>query len=481
MRPFIGGCFVNLQAESSIDIINPTTQQRLGTIADCPAAVVNQAVTAARTAFSSSEWSGATPMTRKDRLRQFAALIRRHAPELNLLDALEMGKPVSSPMFDANTGAGYLEYAIEYIDKCFGEVVPSDRDSHVLKVRRPRGVVGGIIPWNFPTFNALLKIAPALTMGNTIVLKPSELASLSALRLAQLSLEAGLPPGVLNVVTGSGPVTGKALASHPDVDLLTFTGSTQTGRRIIEYSVASGMKPVILECGGKSPNIVFPDISEPDAVAQRVALGAFWNSGQVCSASTRLLVHRDIYDGFVAKVVNAAKGMLPADPTDPHTMFGPVVSVAQLGKVLAYIAIGVDEGARLLSGGERLVGSGNGNFVTPTIFTDVRPDMRIAQEEIFGPVLSVIPFASEEDAVRIANSTMYGLTATVWTGSLATGHRMAEALEAGAVFVNSSATYHEGSGLGFSAEPWKMSGFGIEFGTNGIESHTKMKAIMFHF
>jgi acyl-CoA reductase-like NAD-dependent aldehyde dehydrogenase len=241
------------------------------------------------------------------------------------------------------------------------------------------------------------------------------------------------------------------------------------------------MKPVILECGGKSPNIVFPDISEPDAVAQRVALGAFWNSGQVCSASTRLLVHRDIYDGFVAKVVNAAKGMLPADPTDPHTMFGPVVSVAQLGKVLAYIAIGVDEGARLLSGGERLVGSGNGNFVTPTIFTDVRPDMRIAQEEIFGPVLSVIPFASEEDAVRIANSTMYGLTATVWTGSLATGHRMAEALEAGAVFVNSSATYHEGSGLGFSAEPWKMSGFGIEFGTNGIESHTKMKAIMFHF
>lgn len=481
MRPFIGGKFIDLDDAGSITITNPSTQQSMGGIVDCSPHVVDQAVAAAKVAFTSGGWSRTSPATRKKILRRFSDLVRKHASDLNFLDALEMGKPINSPMFDANTGADYLDYSIEYIDKCFGDVVPSDRDSHILKVRRPRGVVGAIVPWNFPTFNAMLKIAPALAMGNAVVLKPSEMASLSALKLAELSAQAELPNGVFNVITGTGHVTGKALATHADVDLLTFTGSTMTGRRIIEYSVQTGIKPVILECGGKSPNIVFADISDMDAVAHRVALGAFWNSGQVCSAGTRLLVQQDIYQEFVAKVVQAATSMHPGDPTDPQTMFGPIVSAAQLDKVCRYIRVGSDEGAKLEYGGDRLCHLGNGNFITPTIFTNVRPDMKIAQEEIFGPVLSVIPFHSEDEAARIANATIYGLTATVWTSNLAVGHRMAEAIDAGAIFINASAVFHEGAGLSFSAEPWKMSGFGAEFGTNGIEGYTKMKAIMFHF
>ncbi len=478
-RPFINGSYVDPVGEHHIDVINPATGKLLYQVPAGSEKDVNRAVEAARQALPA--WSAMPPMSRKAVLYAFADKIAASAETLNLLDALEMGKPVSSPQFDALIASAELRFAAECIDKLFGEVVSSDLKSHVLKIRRPRGVVGAIVPWNFPTFNAILKIAPALAAGNTVVLKPSEYASLSALKLAELALEAGLPEGVLNIVPGEGHTAGKALASHPGVDLVTFTGSTAVGQAIVGYSGHHGLKPVVLECGGKSPNIVFSDFGDLDGVSEAIAMSAFSNSGQVCSAGTRLLVQADIYDELLEKVVTHANNMKPNNPLDPNTRFGPLVSRKQMDKVLGYVQHGTEQGANLCAGGSQLEALGGGNFVSPAVFGNVSAELKIAQEEVFGPVLSVIPFKDEADAIRIANSTIYGLTAITWTSSLATGHRMAEALEVGGVFVNATVPTGDGPGLSFSVEPWKMSGFGVEFGTTGVETYTRLKVVMFNF
>lgn len=478
-RPFINGTYVDPSGEHSIDVINPTTGKLLYQMSAGSEEDVNRAVGAARQALP--VWSTMPPMSRKEVLYAFADKIAGNAQTLNLLDALEMGKPVSSPQFDALTASAELRFAAECIDKLFGEVVSSDLKSHVLKIRRPRGVVGAIVPWNFPTFNAILKIAPALAAGNTVVLKPSEYASLSALKLAEIALEAGLPQGVLNIVPGEGQAAGRVLASHPGVDLVTFTGSTAVGQAIVGYSCHTGLKPVVLECGGKSPNIVFADFNDLDGVSEAIALSAFSNSGQVCSAGTRLLVQGDIYDELLEKVVAHAKSMQPDNPLDPNTRFGPLVSRKQMDRVLGYVQLGTEQGACLCVGGSQLEALADGNFISPAVFSNVSLELKIAQEEVFGPVLSVIRFKDEADAVRIANSTIYGLTAMVWTSSLSTGHRMAEALEVGGVYINAVVPTGDGPGLSFSVEPWKMSGFGVEFGTTGVETYTRLKTVMFNF
>ncbi len=478
-RPFINGTYVDSAGDHSIDVINPTTGKLFYQLPAGGQQDVNQAVNAARKALAM--WSTMPPLSRKAILYAFAEIVAENAKILNLLDALEMGKPISSPQFDAMTASAELRFAAECIDKLFGEVVSSDLKSHVLKIRRPRGVVGAIVPWNFPTFNAVLKIAPSLAAGNTVVLKPSEYASLSALKLAEIALDAGLPEGVLNVVPGDGPEAGRMLACHPGVDLVTFTGSTAVGQAIVGYSSHSGLKPVVLECGGKSPNVVFSDFDDLDGVSEAIALSAFSNSGQVCSAGTRLLVQRDIYEELLEKIVAHAKKMQPDNPLDPKTRFGPLVSRKQKDRVLGYVQLGTEQGARLCTGGSQPKTLECGNFVTPAVFSNVSPGWKIAQEEVFGPVLSVIPFKDEADAVRIANSTVYGLTAMVWTSSLATGHRLAEEIEAGGIFVNASVPTGDGPGLAFSVEPWKMSGFGVEFGTSGVKTYTRLKTVMFNF
>ena len=478
-RPFINGAYVNPVGDHNIDVINPTTGKLLYRMPSGTQEDVDRAVAAARQALPL--WSTMPPLSRKAVLYAFAEKIAENAGTLNLLDALEMGKPVSSPHFDAALASAELRFAAECIDKLFGDVVSSDLKSHVLKIRRPRGVVGAIIPWNFPTFNAILKIAPALAAGNTVVLKPSEYASLSALKLAEIALEAGLPEGVLNIVPGEGAVAGKVLACHPGVDLVTFTGSTAVGQAIVGSSSRSGLKPVVLECGGKSPNIVFADFGDLNAVSKAIALSAFSNSGQVCSAGTRLLVQRDIHDELLERIVAHAKKMLPGDPLDPETRFGPLVSRKQMERVLRYVQLGTEQGACLCTGGAQPEVQADGNFISPAVFSNVSPTMKIAQEEVFGPVLSVIPFKDEEDAVRIANGTIYGLTAMAWTSSLAIGHRLAEKIEAGGIFVNAAVPAGDGPGLSFSVEPWKMSGFGVEFGTSGVETYTRLKTVMFNF
>jgi acyl-CoA reductase-like NAD-dependent aldehyde dehydrogenase len=478
-RPFINGMYVDPATDNRIDVINPTTGKLLYEVSAGSQEDVNRAVAAARQAWPL--WSAMPPLSRKAILYAFAEKIAENAKTLNLLDALEMGKPVSSPQFDALTASAELRFAAECIDKLFGEVVTSDPKSHVLKVRRSRGVIGAIVPWNFPTFNAVLKIAPALAAGNTVVLKPSEYASLSALKLAEIALEAGLPEGVLNIVPGEGHEAGRMLACHPGVDMVTFTGSTAVGQAIVGYSGQSGLKPVVLECGGKSPNIVFSDFGDLDAVSEAISLSAFSNSGQVCSAGTRLLVQRDIHDELLDKIVAHAKKMQPEDPLDPNARFGPLVSRKQMDRVLGYIQLGTEQGACLCTGGTQPETLADGNFVSPAVFSNVAPELKIAQEEVFGPVLSVIPFEDESDAVRIANSTVYGLTAMVWTSSLAVGHRLAEEIEAGGIFVNATVPTGDGPGLSFSVEPWKMSGFGVEFGTTGVETYTRLKTVMFNF
>lgn len=478
-RPFINGAHVDSVGDHSIDVFNPTTGKLFYRIPAGAAEDVNRAVNAAREAFVL--WSAMPPLSRKAILYTFAEIIATNAKTLNLLDALEMGKPISSPQSDALKASAELRFAAECIDKLFGEVVSSDLKSHVLKMRRPRGVVGAIVPWNFPTFNAVLKIAPALAAGNTVVLKPSEYASLSALKLAELALEAGLPEGVLNVVPGDGPEAGRILACHPGVDLITFTGSTAVGQAIVGYSSHSGLKPVVLECGGKSPNVVFSDFDDLDGVSEAIALSAFSNSGQVCSAGTRLLVQRDIYKELLERVVGHAEKMQPNNPLDPKTRFGPLVSRKHKDRVLGYVQLGTEQGACLCTGGSQPKTLECGNFISPAVFSNVSPGMKIAEEEVFGPVLSVIPFKDEADAVRIANDTIYGLTATVWTSSLATGHRLAEEIEAGVISVNASVPTGDGPGLSFSIEPWKMSGFGVEFGTTGVETYTRLKTVIFNF
>jgi aldehyde dehydrogenase (NAD+) len=448
---------------------DPATEQRIARIAEGDAADIDAAVRSARAAFE-GPWGQMRAAERGHVLTRLADLIGRNAEELVELESLDSGKPVSAiRRQDLPAVIDTLTYYAGWADKINGHVIPARADALTYTVREPMGVVGAIVPWNFPLMIGMWKIAPALACGCTVVLKPAELTSLTALRLGELALEAGLPPGALNVVPGFGKTAGAALVEHPDVDKVTFTGSPTVGRQILR-GAAGNLKRVTLELGGKSANIIFPD-ADLDAAVKAAASGIFFNTGQVCSAGSRILAHADIYDEVVQRLADRARQVRIGDPREVSTSMGPLVSEVQMNRVLDYVEIGRREGARLVTGGSRH--GTTGYFVKPTVFADVEHEMRISQEEIFGPVASVIRFKDEDDALRIANGTSYSLAAGVWTADIGRVHRFGRRLKAGTVWVN---TY----GPTDVRLPWggaRDSGFGREHGEAAIENFTEAKAI----
>jgi acyl-CoA reductase-like NAD-dependent aldehyde dehydrogenase len=476
---WVDGAAAKSSSEDLLVVINPSTGKPLLRIPVGCRADVGVAVQSSRGAFADGRWQRKSPSARKAILHRWADLIAVEAQELNALDAGEMGKPVQEATFSAASAAELARFHAESVDKLMGDALPSDSRSFVVQQRVPRGVVAAITPWNFPTFNAVLKTAPALAAGNSVVLKPSELSSRSALRLAALALQAGVPPGVLNVVLGKGEVVGEALGLHPEVDMIAFTGSTAVGKLMLQYAGRSNMKVVLAECGGKSPHIVFDDGLDLDAMADAIAGGLVLNQGQLCSVGSRLLVQEGIETELIDKIVERLNTVVVGDATDPLTTFGPLASKGQYVRVMEYITSAPAEGARLISGGRRLLQEAGGYFVEPTIFSVQSHRGRLCQEEIFGPVLSVLSFRTEEDAIRLANETIYGLMAYVWTSSLSTGLRMAKGVRS-PVMVNASAPAGEGPGHAFSAEPARQSGIGVEGGLRGLESYCWKKTMWFN-
>jgi gamma-glutamyl-gamma-aminobutyraldehyde dehydrogenase len=457
---------------SALDVLSPGDGKLLTTIADGGKREMDLAVAAARRSFERGSWAAMAPAARKKVLTRLAELIEAHALELAVLGVRDNGTEINMALkAEPGSAAGTFRYYGEAIDKVYGEVAPTPPNTVGLINRGPVGVVGVIVPWNFPLMIGAWKIAPALAAGNSVVLKPAETASLSLLRLAELALEAGLPEGVLNVVTGRGAVTGEALALHMDIDVLAFTGSGGIGRRLLQYSAQSNLKHVFLELGGKSPNIVFPDMPDPEKAAAAAVNGIFRNSGQVCVSGSRLLVHRDIHDDFLAKVVAKAEALKVGDPLDTASDVGAVNSAGQLQKNLGYVEIAERDGAERVTGGRQILTETGGYYMEPTVFRGVSAQMNIAQEEVFGPVLSVIPFEDEADAVRIANATNFGLAAGVWTGDLARAHRMIGKIQAGVIHVNC----YGGTDITVPLGGLKQSGNGHDKSLHALDKYTTLK------
>lgn len=455
---FIDGHFVPARSGESFETLNPATGEVLTRVAACDDEDIDLAVQAARRAFEAGVWSGLAPAERKAIMQRFADLIEDHCLELAVLEALEAGKPIGECFnVDIPDTANTIRWHAEAADKLYDAVAPTEKGVVATISREPIGVVGAVLPWNFPAMMAGWKLGPALVTGNSVVLKPAELTSLSTLRLAELAFEAGIPAGVLNVVPGLGHVAGKAIGLHLDIDLVTFTGSTEVGRRFLEYSAASNLKRIVLECGGKNPQVVMPDVSDLKALASNVLAAAFWNMGENCSAGSRLIVHRSVKEALVDEMQRQLEEeWVTGDPLDPEVQLGALIEQAHMDKVLAHIEQAKAEGLSLVTGGVRLREETGGYFVAPTIFDDVSPEAAVAREEIFGPVLAVIPFDTEEEAIAIANDTCYGLAASLWSEDLNTVHRMAAAIKAGTVSVN---CFSEGD-ITTPFGGYKQSGFG---------------------
>jgi len=470
----IDGRWVDAASGKTFESHNPATGELLATVAEGDKADIDKAVAAARRAFE-GPWSKFTPYERQNLLLKFADLVEKHFDELSTLDTLDMGAPVSRTRGGKLRVLGMLRFYAGQATAIHGETItnslPGEIFSYTLK--EPVGVVGAIIPWNSPLTASVWKIGPALATGCTVVLKPAEEAPLTPLRLGELALEAGIPAGVINVVTGYGETAGAALAAHPDVDKVAFTGSHLTGQSIVRAS-ANNLKRVSLELGGKSPDIVFAD-ADIDAAVPGAAMAVFANSGQICSAGTRLFVEQRIYDEFVGKVAEFGKGLKVGNGIDPEVQIGPLVSQEQLSRVTGYFEVGQKEGASAVVGGRRLT-EGNldkGYFVPPTVFANVRDEMRIAQEEIFGPVISAISFKDADELVSRANATNFGLGSGVWTRDVSKAHKFAKAIRAGSVWVNCYQAMDPAVPFG----GYKMSGYGRESGIQHVEEYLNVKAV----
>lgn len=472
-RAFINGQYLDAVSKATFECVSPVDGRLLAQVASCDAADAEQAVASARAAFVGGAWSRLAPVKRKQVMIRFADLLKEHAQELALLETLDMGKPISDSLgIDIPGAANALRWSGEAIDKIYDEVAATPHDQLGLVTREPVGVVAAIVPWNFPLMMACWKLGPALSTGNSVILKPSEKSPLTAIRIAALAIEAGIPAGVLNVLPGYGHTVGKALALHMDVDTVVFTGSTRIARQLMVYAGESNMKRVWLEAGGKSPNIVFADAPDLQAAAASAASAIAFNQGEVCTAGSRLLVERSIKERFLPMVVEALKGWVPGNPLDPATNVGALVDTQQMNTVLSYIEAGHADGATLVAGGKRTLQESGGTYVEPTIFDGVTNAMRIAQEEIFGPVLSVITFDSDEEAIAIANDTQYGLAAAVWTANLSRAHLTAKALRAGSVWVNQ----YDGGDMTAPFGGFKQSGNGRDKSLHAFDKYTELKS-----
>jgi acyl-CoA reductase-like NAD-dependent aldehyde dehydrogenase len=479
VAPFVDGQFIESQCHDAFEIREPASGTRLMEIPAGSATDVEHAVRSSKRSFLDGRWHKLPPSARKRILGRWAELIEAHARRLDALDAIEMGKPVSVSIFNASAAAGFLRFNAEALDKRAGDVLSSDSSSTVIQTMVPRGIVAAIVPWNFPTYNIMLKVAPALAAGNSVVLKPSELASQAALMLARLALEAGVPPGVFNVVPGVGEIVGRALAEHMDVNMVTFTGSTAVGKLIMQYAGTSNMKVVGTECGGKSPHIVFDDGVDIEAVANSIARTLCLNQGQVCSVGSRLLVQDSLEESVVQGIIARLADLRVGDPQLTETTYGPLASEAQLSKVLAYIGAGIATNADLVYGGSRLLQESGGYFIEPTVFVNVPERSSLAQDEIFGPVLSVLRFRNVDEAIRLAASTAYGLAAYVWTSQITVGFKLSSALQTALTMVSAVPVTGEGPGYGFSGEPYGLSGVGIEGGIAGLETYMRRQTTWF--
>jgi aldehyde dehydrogenase (NAD+) len=469
---FIGGEFVPSASGKRFSTTNPATGERIAEVAEAGREDLDRAVDAARDAFESGPWAAMKPRERGRILIKAADLLLSRAEEFGRVETLDNGKPIfESAKIDMPVAAEALSYFGEYADKLYGDTFPARPDAFLMTIREPVGVVGAITPWNFPLLQAMWKIAPALALGNSVVLKPASLTPLTALLFADLLREAGLPPGAFNVVPGPGAQVGAAMAEHPGIDKISFTGETQTGKAILR-AAAGTVKRVSMELGGKSPNVVFAD-ADLDAAAKGAINAIFYGKGELCSAGSRLLVEAAAHDALVEKVVDRAKKMVPADPLHPKTRLGSLVSEKQRENVERYVESGKREGAKLVAGGNRAAVDGKGAFFEATVFDGVRPEMKIASEEIFGPVLATLTFKDEADAVAIGNSTVYGLAAAVWTKDVKKAFRTAKALKAGTVWVNTYNYYDPGLPFG----GYKESGFGRERGHYALEEYTQVKSV----
>ena len=469
---FIDGTFVPAASGKRFATTNPATAEPIADVAEAGREDLDRAVAAALQAFESGPWAAMKPRQRGRVLMRAADLLASRADEFGRVETLDNGKPIfESAKIDMPAAAECLSYFGEYADKLYGDTFPGRKDAFLLTLREPVGVVGAITPWNFPLLQAMWKIAPALALGNAVVLKPASVTPLTALMFAELLTEAGLPPGAFNVIPGPGAVVGQAMAQHPGIDKISFTGETETGKSILR-AAAGTVKRVSMELGGKSPNVVFAD-ADLDAAAKGAINAIFYGKGELCSAGSRLLVEESAHDALMEKVVERAKKMAPGDPLDPKTRLGSLVSEKQRESVARYVESGRREGARLVAGGNAASVNGKGAFFEATVFDAVTPEMTIAREEIFGPVLATLTFRNEEEAIAVGNSTIYGLAAAVWTRDVKKALRAAKALKAGTVWVNAYNFYDPGLPFG----GYKESGFGRERGHYALEEYTQVKSI----
>jgi gamma-glutamyl-gamma-aminobutyraldehyde dehydrogenase len=456
-RAFVAGRRCAAGSNETFRTLNPSTGKVLADIAKCDAQDVDRAVAAARDAFETGVWSKAAPAQRKSILLRLAQLIEENAEELALLEALEAGKPISECLgLDIPESAACIRWHAEVTDKRYDALSPSGSSVVSMITREPIGVVAAVLPWNFPALMLAWKIGPVLSVGNSVIVKPAEQTSLSTLRIAELALEAGVPAGVFNVVTGFGEGAGQALGRHPGVDLVAFTGSTETGKRFLHYSADTNLKRVVLECGGKNPQVVLPDVENLDAVAEQAVAAAFWNMGENCSAGSRILVPSRMKGPLLEKILAVLEDWKTGDPLDPEVKLGSLIEEKHYQKVIGHIEKAKAEGARVVCGGKAVLAETGGWFVEPTIFDNVTPEMSIAREEVFGPVACLIEYADVEEAVQIANDTCYGLAASLWTDNVNHAHKIAARIRAGTVTVN---CFGEGD-LSTPFGGFKQSGFG---------------------